>query len=87
MARAETITYVEQPSLGAPMAFEFKTLAILPCCEKQGVFWGRSALGVEWAECPHCGAQHPGYLTNDDKQRGLWAAITKRNEQDAATAA
>jgi len=87
MASTGEIVYVEVPSLGAPMAFEFKTLAILPCCEKQGVFWGRSAFGVEWAECVTCGRMHPGYLTNEDKQRGLWAAIDKRKGHNAATAA
>jgi hypothetical protein len=63
---------------------EIKIDAILPCCEKPGVIWGRSVLGTEWAECMACGAEHPGYLTNTDKQRRLYAAIDKRN---AATAA
>jgi hypothetical protein len=83
----EEIVFVEVPSLGAPMAFQYKELAILPCCETQGVLWGRSALGEEWAECGTCGKQHPGNLTTDDKQRGLWAAIDKRKTNHAAKAA
>lgn len=66
---------------------EERALAILPCCEKEGAFWGRSVNGAEWAECMSCGAEWPGILAGENAQRKLYAAIDKRREKNAATAA
>lgn len=83
----DDIVWVEYGPLPSGMDIKFKELAILPCCEQQGVFWGRSASGKEWAECS-CGQEWPGYMANEHEQRRMWAEIDKRDkEKDAATAA
>lgn len=77
----------EEPAPLICMEIQQRRLAILPCCEKEGVIWGRSVNGAEWAECLSCGAEWPGYIAGGNEQRKLYAKIDKRREHNAATAA
>jgi hypothetical protein len=63
---------------------EERPLAILPCCETEGAFWGRSVTGYEWAECMTCGHDYPGLMATENEQRKLYAKIDKRNAAKAA---
>lgn len=77
----------QEPAPLIQMAVQVRLLAMLPCCEMEGVFWGRSVNGYEWAECMACGTEWAGYMAGENEQRKLWAKITKRREHNAATAA
>jgi hypothetical protein len=82
-----TTVTVTPPQALVCMEIQMRWLAILPCCEKAGVIWGRSVNGTEWAECMGCGAEYAGYMAGENEQRKLYRKIEKRKAHNAATAA